>query len=36
MKLQGIRFESVELIHEAQDRLQWWHLVKTIVNLQVP
>jgi hypothetical protein len=29
-------WEDVDWIHLAQDRDQWWALVNTVMNLQVP
>jgi hypothetical protein len=28
--------EDVDSIHLAQDRDQWWAVVKTVMNLRVP
>jgi hypothetical protein len=36
MVLREIRWEVVDWIHQAQDRDQWWVLVNTVMNLQVP
>jgi hypothetical protein len=36
MDLREIRLEFVNLIHLAQDRVQWWALVNMVMNLQVP
>jgi hypothetical protein len=31
-----IGWEGVDCIHVAQDRDQWWAILKTVMNLQVP
>jgi hypothetical protein len=36
MDLKEIGFEGVDWIHLPQDRGQWWALVNTVMNLQVP
>jgi hypothetical protein len=36
MDLTGIGWEDVNRIHLAQDRVQWWALVKTVTNLRDP
>lgn len=35
MVLKEIEWESVDLIHLAEDRGQWWAFVNTVVNLWV-
>jgi hypothetical protein len=35
MDLREIGWEDVDWIHLAQDRDQWWALVKTVMNVQV-
>jgi hypothetical protein len=35
MDLKEIGFESVNWIHVAQNRDQWWTLVSTVMNLRV-
>jgi predicted small integral membrane protein len=34
--LKEIDYEVMNWIHLAQDRDQWWALVNTVINLQVP
>jgi hypothetical protein len=34
--LRGVGWGDLEWIHLAQHRVQWWALVYTVVNLQVP
>jgi hypothetical protein len=36
MEIKEIRWEDVDWIHLAQDRVQWWGLVNVVVNLHVP
>jgi hypothetical protein len=36
MDLTEIAWEVVDWIHLAQDKDQWWALVNTVMNLQVP
>jgi hypothetical protein len=36
MCLREIEWDSVDWIHMAQNRDQWWGLANTIINLQVP
>jgi hypothetical protein len=36
MDVGGAEWEGVDWIHLAEDRDQWWVLVNTIMNLQVP
>jgi hypothetical protein len=36
MDLKEIRWKSVDWIHLALDSDQWWVLVNTVMNLQVP
>jgi len=36
MEIKKIRWEDVDWIHLAQDRVQWWGLVNVVVNLYVP
>jgi hypothetical protein len=36
MDTREIGSEGVDWIHVAEDRDQWWDLVKTIMNLRVP
>jgi len=36
MDLRKIGWEDVEWIHLAQDKDDWWALVNTVMNLQVP
>jgi hypothetical protein len=36
MEFREIRWEDVDWIHLAQDRVQWWGLVNVVVNLYVP
>jgi hypothetical protein len=36
MDLKEIGLQGVDWIHLAQDRDQWWSLVNTVMNLQVP
>jgi hypothetical protein len=32
----SVRWEGVDWIHLAECRVQWWDLVNTVMNLQVP
>lgn len=34
--LQETKWKGVDFIHLVQDKEQWWTLVKTVMNLQVP
>jgi hypothetical protein len=34
MDFKEIRFEDMDSIHLAEDRVQWWVLVKTVMNLR--
>jgi hypothetical protein len=36
MDLREIGIDGVNWIWLAQDRVQWWALVSTVINLQVP
>jgi hypothetical protein len=36
MDLTGLLWDVVKWIHLAQNRDQWWALVKTIMNLRIP
>jgi hypothetical protein len=36
MDIREVGWEGVDWIHLAQDRDQWWAVVKTVMNLQVP
>jgi hypothetical protein len=36
MVLKETGYEDVYWNHMAQDRVQWWTLVKLVMNLQVP
>jgi hypothetical protein len=36
MDVREIGWEGVDCIHLVQDRYQWWAVVKTVMNLQVP
>jgi hypothetical protein len=36
MDLEGIRYENVEWIQLAHDRIRWRALVNTVMNLLVP
>jgi len=36
MDLREIGCEGVDWIHLIQDRVQWWALVNTVMNLRVP
>jgi hypothetical protein len=36
MDLRKIGWEGVDWIHVAQDGDQWWILMNTVTNLQVP
>jgi hypothetical protein len=36
MYLKDIGWKSVDWIHLALNRDQWWDLVNTVMNLQVP
>jgi len=36
MDLRELGWEGVDWIHLAQDRHQWWTLVKTVMNVWVP
>jgi hypothetical protein len=36
MNLREIGWVAVDWIHVAQDRVQWWVFVNTVMNLQVP
>jgi hypothetical protein len=36
MDLREIGFGDVDWIHLAQDRVRWWALVNTVINLRVP
>jgi hypothetical protein len=36
MDLREIGREGVDWIYQAQDRDQWWAVVKTVMNLRVP
>jgi hypothetical protein len=36
MDLRDIEFGDVYWIHLAQDRVSWWALVNTVMNLRVP
>jgi hypothetical protein len=36
MDLKEIGLENVDWIHVAQDRDQWWAVVNTVMNLQIP
>jgi hypothetical protein len=34
--LKEIRYEGVNWIQLAQDRVQWWDLMNMVISLQVP
>jgi hypothetical protein len=34
--LKQIGWESVDWIHQAQDRYQWWAPINMVMDLQVP
>jgi hypothetical protein len=36
MDLEQVGCEHVDWINLAQDRIEWWALVKTIMNLRFP
>jgi hypothetical protein len=36
VNLKKTGWKSVDWIHLAQDRNQWWDLVNTVMNLRVP
>jgi hypothetical protein len=36
MDLREIRIDGANGIQLAQDRVQWWAFVRTVMNLQVP
>jgi hypothetical protein len=36
MDLNEVGWDSVDWIHLAQDRDQWWVLANMVINLQVP
>jgi hypothetical protein len=36
MDLGDLGHESVDSIRLAQDRVQWWALLNTVINLRVP
>jgi hypothetical protein len=36
MDLSDIGCEDVDWIHVAQDRVQWWAFVNTVMNIRVP
>ena len=36
IEIREIRWENVDCIHLAQDRVQWWGLVNVVTNLCVP
>jgi hypothetical protein len=36
MNLWEIGWEGVGWVHRAQDRVQWWAFVNTVMNLHVP
>ena len=36
MDLKEIGWESVDWIHPAQDKDEWWPLTNTIINFRVP
>jgi hypothetical protein len=36
MDLRERGWEGVNWIHQAQERNQWWALVNTVMNLQIP
>jgi hypothetical protein len=31
-----LRFEDIDWIRKAQDRVQWWALINTVMDLRVP
>jgi hypothetical protein len=36
MCLKGTGCEVINWVYPAQDRIQWWAMVNTVMNLQVP
>jgi hypothetical protein len=36
MDVKEVGWESVDWIHLAQDRDQWWAHVNAVINLQIP